>query len=289
MLADVTQVHYRPHDDEYRLDVEMIRAAELRRRVSSDPQRGFERVDFQCLLFVHSGRYTHTIDFETHRCGTGSCLVIRPGQVHRFGPPSDWDGWLLVLGSHDALSEIEGLASHIRADDRLAAAIAELLTRMADDAAAAVDPTRTSELLALQARVLVRRLLLGQVDSNPSSLIDARIIDRHREYRTAVERHFRQWHAVADYAEHLGWSAKSLNRACRATAGVGAKRVITERIVLEAKRLLVHGSDTVAAISADLGFDEPTNFVKFFRRETGLTPLAFRRDPTAQRAVTSDG
>lgn len=69
---------------------------------------------------------------------------------------------------------------------------------------------------------------------------------------------------------------QSLNRACQAAGDVTAKRVIVERIVLEAKRLLAHSSDTAAKISADLGFDEPTNFTKFFRRETNLTPAAFR-------------
>jgi AraC-like DNA-binding protein len=63
-----------------------------------------------------------------------------------------------------------------------------------------------------------------------------------------------------------------------------AKRVIIERIILEAKRLLAHSSDPVAGISSHLGFDEPTNFVKFFKRETDLTPTQFRSGPlTATR------
>jgi AraC-like DNA-binding protein len=52
--------------------------------------------------------------------------------------------------------------------------------------------------------------------------------------------------------------------------------MLTQRIVLEAKRLLAHSLAPVAAIGETLGFDEATNFVKFFRRETGLTPGAFR-------------
>jgi AraC-like DNA-binding protein len=52
--------------------------------------------------------------------------------------------------------------------------------------------------------------------------------------------------------------------------------MLTQRIVLEAKRLLAHSLSPVAAIGEALGFDEATNFVKFFRRETGLTPGAFR-------------
>lgn len=51
---------------------------------------------------------------------------------------------------------------------------------------------------------------------------------------------------------------------------------MVDRLVLEAKRLLVHTTDPVGVIARQLGFAEPTNFVKFFRRETGTTPGAFR-------------
>ena len=87
---------------------------------------------------------------------------------------------------------------------------------------------------------------------------------------------YRRWHGVARYASQLGCSEKTLNRATRAVADLSAKALLVGRIVLEAKRLLAHSAAPVAAIAADLGFEEATNFVKFFRRETGLTPGAFR-------------
>ena len=276
MPEEVTRVRYRPHDHSYRLDVEVIDAEELRSRVASRPERGFERVDFQCFLFVRSGTYTHTVDFETHRCTAGSCLPIGPGQVHRFGPPSDWDGWILVMGSHLVPETVERLPAHIRTDDTVAAAITELFERMAADAAGPADRARLGELLAGQARVLVSRLALGESDSDAEHLIDPLVLQRYREYRAAVDQEYRRWHLVAPYARHLGCSAKSLNRTCRAASDATAKQVIVERIILEAKRLLAHRHDTAARISVDLGFDEPTNFAKFFRRETGLTPAAFR-------------
>lgn len=78
------------------------------------------------------------------------------------------------------------------------------------------------------------------------------------------------------YAHRLGCSSRSLNRACRAIADVSAKDVIVARIVLGAKRRLALTDDPVAAISQQMGFDEATNFMKYFRRETGTTPTAFR-------------
>lgn len=277
MAVEVTPVHYRSHDDGYALDIEVLDSAELRSRVAKRQHRGFERVDFQCFLFVRSGTYSHTIDFQIHRCTAGSCLLIGPGQVHRFGPPSDWDGWILVAAPQYVPATVDSLPAHVRADAILAETISELFERMRADAAVPVDQTRLSnELLALQTQVLVRRLALGHSGPATRSHIDPVTLERFREYRHAVDQRYRQHHHVASYARHLACSTKSLNRACQAASDVSAKRVIVDRIVLEAKRLLAHSSATAAKISADLGFDEPTNFTKFFRRETNMTPAAFR-------------
>ena len=270
-MVEVTPVRFQS------LDLEVLDADELRDRVAKRPQRGFERVDFQSFLFVRSGSYAHTIDFQTHQCATGSCLLIGPGQVHRFGPPSDWDGWLLVMRPHHVPEVVASLPAHVETDAVLAETISELFARMKADAAAPAEQKRlSSELLALQAQVLAQRLALGHAGAATQSHIDPAMLERYREYRRAVDREYRRWHHVTSYAAHLACSTKSLNRACQAASDVSAKRVIVERIVLEAKRLLAHTGDTAAKISTDLGFDEPTNFTKFFRRETDLTPAAFR-------------
>jgi AraC-like DNA-binding protein len=60
-------------------------------------------------------------------------------------------------------------------------------------------------------------------------------------------------------------------------AGVRAKALITLRINLEAKRLLAHTGLSIALIGERLGFEDPTNFVKFFKREVGCAPGEFRR------------
>ena len=78
------------------------------------------------------------------------------------------------------------------------------------------------------------------------------------------------------YAGALGMSDKTLSRVYLAAAGVPAKTVINQCLVLEAKRLLAHTSTAVQTIGRKLSFDEATNFVKFFRKETEMPPLVFR-------------
>jgi AraC-like DNA-binding protein len=276
MTAAVVPVRYQSHDTAYRLDVEVFDAAELRARVESVPNRGYERADFQSFLFVRSGSYTHTVDFDVHDCGAGSCVLIRPGQVHRFGPRSDWDGWILIAGPQHVPDTVADLPQHIRLDGAFAAAVTELLDRMATDARLAVDSDRLNGLLSLQTRVLASRLAFGDPHHGRTRLIDPRVLTRYRDYCATVERDFRRWHQVGAYARHLGYSPKSIDRACRTAGATTAKRLIVERIVLEAKRLLAHTQLPVASISHQLGFDEPTNFVKYIKREAGSTPNQLR-------------
>jgi AraC-like DNA-binding protein len=95
-------------------------------------------------------------------------------------------------------------------------------------------------------------------------------------FRDEVEKSFRTRHQVADYAARLGYSTRTLNRLARENTGLSAKQLVDERIVLEAKRLLAHGPDPVARIAEELGFDDPSNFSKYFQHRTGTTPATFR-------------
>ncbi|WP_218028395.1 AraC family transcriptional regulator [Nocardia yamanashiensis] len=101
-------------------------------------------------------------------------------------------------------------------------------------------------------------------------------------FRDEVEKTFATRHKVADYAARLGYSTRTLNRLARENTGLSAKQLIDERIVLEAKRLLVHGKEPVARIAERLGFDDPSNFSKYFQQRAGVTPLGFR-----ERAVSA--
>ena len=69
---------------------------------------------------------------------------------------------------------------------------------------------------------------------------------------------------------------RTLTRTALAVVGTTAKGFIAARVALEAKRLLVHTALQVGVIAIELGFEDPSNFVKFFKRESGRTPLQFR-------------
>jgi AraC-like DNA-binding protein len=128
-----------------------------------------------------------------------------------------------------------------------------------------------------QLHTLLKRLSIVQGRRQALEQLLSPASQRFQRFQQLVDQRFAQWHQVADYASQLGYSEKSLVRAVSAVIGMTAKAFIAARINLEAKRLLVHTNAPVAAIAEKLGFDEATNFSKFFRREVSCTPAEFRR------------
>lgn len=79
------------------------------------------------------------------------------------------------------------------------------------------------------------------------------------------------------FADKLAVHINSLNRALKEATGKTTTQLITERIIQEARALLLHSNFSISQISDCLGFDEPTHFTKAFRKATGETPSALRR------------
>jgi len=274
----------------YGHDVEVYPVAELSRRARRHDALGIERVDFHCLIHVASGRYRQMVDFETFDCGPGSVLTLQPGQVHRFGKLDGWTGWLLIYraeavrssSAHLSLRELEafhqlsGMPTLLMTAGATRRAVARAFEQIEEDSRLEASAPVINALLKGQVEALLTRLQLARPDAAAERALDPVVSGWYRRYRSAVEREYRRWHSVGLYASHLGCSEKTLNRATRAVTDRSAKSLLVDRVVLEAKRLLAHSSSAVAVIASDLGFDEATNFVKFFRREAGGTPGGFR-------------
>jgi AraC-like DNA-binding protein len=287
----VTRVRYNAPAG-YALDLEIFRLSEFRRRVSVEHLRRPQRVDFHVLLYVTQGRCTHVVDFEPLACTRGTLLVLSPGQIQRFDAKStDWDGWMVIfrpeflparasataISEHDALYQLADLAMHRTLSRSEQDAVTESLERMAVDSQLGTAKSTLHSLLRYQLLALLVRLHLIQAKGEQALSSAPNHLQRFKRYRLAVEREFQRLHRVADYAKVIGCSQKSLQRATLDLAGVSAKTFLSQRIALEAKRLLVHTDQPMSVIADQLGFDEATNFVKFFRREAGTAPGEFRR------------
>jgi len=81
---------------------------------------------------------------------------------------------------------------------------------------------------------------------------------------------------VGEYAERLNVSANSLNQAVKEILGKTAKEIISERIIEEAKKQLKYSANDISEIAYNIGFEEPTHFIRFFKKHTACTPKEYK-------------
>lgn len=293
--SEVVKLDYQPVGA-YSLDIEIFSVSSLRKRVSKEDMLLPHQHDFGMLIFIFEGECTQWIDFKKVNSKAGSLLTISPGQYHRFGEQSDWDGWLMLFRpefvSAPALKRpqtfnfrvkelTQNIPDHLVLDEREQAIVAQTIGQMREDSAmaGAGDSNDINALMHHQFYTLLLRLSIvhGENSGSPSHLMQ-----RFKAFKDLVEENYTRWHQVAQYASNLGCSEKSLTRAAVEVTGVTAKNIIASRVNLEAKRLLANSTLSVALIADQLGFDEPTNFVKFFKRQVTCTPGEFRK---TQRAI----
>lgn len=228
-----------------------------------------ERPSFHLLALVTRGEGSHTIDFVRYRLRAGTVLHVAPGQVQAFSGAKGLDAWLLVFQADFVRVPPSGPAAPLRlSGDRLATVRA--LFEAAAREYAAFDGSEAGKALL---RGLVETIGLAVNGGAPVMTEAQQLL---RRFRAALERTFRRAHEVTAYAAILRCSTRTLTRHCERGAGKSAKRLIDERVALEAKRTLAHGDQSIAELSHELGFGEPTQFTKFFRRLTGETPARFR-------------
>lgn len=122
-------------------------------------------------------------------------------------------------------------------------------------------------LLILCTRIYKQQLKVERVDAASMDII--------REYYFLVEQHFKDKHSVADYAEMLAKSPKTLSNVFRKLGSKSPQQFIKERRMLEARRLLASSSMTVSEVGYELGFADVQSFSRFFKREEGISPNKF--------------
>ncbi|MDN3667506.1 helix-turn-helix domain-containing protein [Algibacter miyuki] len=88
-----------------------------------------------------------------------------------------------------------------------------------------------------------------------------------------------KYKTIAAYAEQLNITPIYLSECVKKTTGITSKKVLSSYMTLRAKALLQQTTSSVAEIAYDMGFEEPTNFIKFFKNNEGITPAVFRKRP----------
>lgn len=248
------------------------------------------RTNFYILLFVTHGCSRHMIDFEVLDIRKGDFFIIRPGQVHAFYPSVDSDGTIIaftedfllqradlrILSENtEALSELS-IGCHFSLRANGGERIDRHIQMIQQELCGAYDELQESILQKYLSSLLLGLLRIKRGDGHLfAESGKARLYAM--KFKCLAEKRCKMQLTVSQFAAEVGISKRSLQRLTEVHFGKTPKLMIQESLLLESKRMLIDPSLTVKEISYDLGFNEPTNFTKFFKRFTCMSPEQFRK------------
>ena len=241
---------------------------------------------YQIIWFKSSGR--HYIDYQviTHKANT--VLFINPGQVHNFCHDSANEGYLFHFNSSflakqgqellarfsiSVFNEIAGNqvlleTSHI---PRLESLINMMLEELEEQGANYTEMIYHHFLSTL---LYLERIKTAQSDFDTNQNSDLSTVVA---FKNLVATQLSESHNIDYYANQLGISAKKLTQLTKEFLQSTPALVIKEIKTLEAKRILSNQKVSIKEVAYQLGFDQPTYFTKFFKKEVGVTPKEFQQ------------
>lgn len=245
------------------------------------------RAEFYHIFWVQKGTAEYFIDFEPVKVTGPSFLFVNKDRVQAIDTGSKHDGKLLLFTDNffgKTEEDAKYLHSTILFNDLLDIPIISVasspslqvifnaieteLTKDNDDYHYHLLHNLLHNLLLLAER---ERRKQGFKEISKGADLDYTVL-----FRDLLAAQFKTLKSVSGYASQMNISEKRLTNATSKTMGKSPKTIIDERVMLEAKRLLTHTHLSIKEIGYDLGFEEPTNFIKYFRKHTEKTPIEFR-------------
>ncbi len=269
--------------NEKKIEIDLIPLSRIKSFWKSKVEERYERIDFYQFIHFTAGTGKHFVDFNTYEYSVGTSFYLSKYQVQKWDFTKDYDGYI-VLFTENFLSNTEkdrkllldleiALHNSPKLPETSSASIIELLKLLLREFSQPADKVKEEILRSLLKAFLLQLLRFSPMECN---LIDKDSdITLFRNFRRYLENHYLTKRTVAEYATKCGVGPKKLNHAIQKFSGITAKQYIDGRIILEAKRLISSTCETTQEAAFALEFDDPSNFVKFFKRYTGVTPSQF--------------
>ncbi len=242
-----------------------------------DMIQDIHRHDFFFLLALKKASGSHEIDFEPYTVNDHCVFLLRPGQVHQLVLHSPCEGYLLHFTPdfyHSPLLREASMQNAWQLDSRQWSALYPLLQHIFQENRQQED----KYLDAIRASLDLFFIgLLRRRQQAPAAPGDSYIQQRYHELIALLETHLSHHKQVAWYAAQLHLSIYQLNNITKTAAGKNCSELINNCIILEAKRLLLATPAQVKEIACQLGYEDASYFVRFFRKHTGHAPQKYRQ------------
>lgn len=241
------------------------------------------------MCFFTDGDGEHEIDFINHPITSPSIHFLSPGQVHLIKRGKDYKGYLIVFSEeffnlrfrnmevipgYPLVTKLEN-GPILKLNQELYNEFLQLIKFIEKEL---VESDADSEeiiisylkIFFLKLRQNFSKLVSSQNESNSTM---NKMVYR---FNQLVDKYYNQIHHVKEYAELMGESTVQINRAIKTVTGKTSSEIIIERLILEAKRLLLFSDLSNKEVAFRLNYEDPSYFARIFRKKTGFTPSAFR-------------
>ncbi|CAM4363137.1 transcriptional regulator, AraC family [Pedobacter westerhofensis] len=235
---------------------------------------------------------TITIDGTAHDFMPNTIIPLMFDQSFSFERPLDVTAWqfnreFYCIIDHDAEVSCVGFLFcmgdelFIKLDDSAQYKLGLLLNIFIEELNTR-DSIQIEMIVILLKRLIIFLTQLGKTSFVPDIKLHDSRMDIFRKFNLLVEGNFRSEHKVTYYARIMNKSPKTLSNIFALYYNRTPQRVIHERIITEAKRLLYYTSKSVKQITYELGFEDPAHFGNFFKKHTRVAPLEFRNSTVTE-------
>ena len=243
---------------------------------------------YLCVLFT-KGTGIHEIDFNSYTIEPGMVFFLKPGQTHFWKFDTQPEGFIFFHSKEfyelkyldHTLSSFPFYYSNQNPPflklpheklGNLSIHFTELFTEYQEN-----NVLREAKITNLINYIYIELTRVYTADVIIEKLGSTNYSQILEQLETLINIHFYNQKLPKFYASQLNITTKHLNRVVQKTINKTTSQLISERILLEAKRLIVHSSDNLAGIANTLEFSDYAYFSKFFKSKIGMTPMEFRK------------
>lgn len=243
------------------------------------------RVNFFIILVITGGSSNHIVDYQEYSLTAGDTLIISKGQVHAFDRNSSNEGFIVLFTeefllktmAHSTVQQISHLYNyHLHQSLVNSPELNEqMLNELSSEFANSEQFGYQNILGATLSKYLIKLQGLTP-ETLPQCDLQKSRITLFLDFKRLVENEFHISRDAKYFAKKLLVSYKHLNETCKLFTGKTCKHFIDNYVILEIKRVLSTTDHSLKEISYITGFDEPTNFHKFFKKHVNSSPSEFR-------------
>jgi len=245
--------------------------------------------NFYLILWIKKGQGTHSINFQDFPISDNQILLFSPGDLHKAVCTNEED--IGIPFTEDLLNLLPfKIADWIRynvfcnigtppvatIDDN----IAEILTKWIEVLKSLLENQKDDINYCTAATISVILKILKEHASWENDFMDftppQKKLKIIYDFKESIEFNLKKSHSPAFYSIDIGVAESKLSAITKEIYGLSPKKIINEGIILKAKKLLAENELIIKEISEELGFTDAPHFVKFFKKETGMTPGQFK-------------